>query len=398
MTVGAPALPGGTFEHRRARVAARRELDYTEGNRIDVLLDGPDTHAAMFAAIEQARDHINIESYIIEADGPGEELARRLAERCRAGVRVNLLYDGVGSLMTSASYFHALRDAGVHLCEYNAPRALNRLLHLRDHRKLMIVDGRVGFIGGVNISRVYSFGSSPLRRRAAGPPGWRDTHLRVTGPVVHDLQRLYTSHWKRHSEEPLGQADYFPPVVQAGPQRAALAASDAGRRPNPYYRALLAALDSARRSVCITTAYLVPTRRLMRALTGAAARGVDVQMLLPGFSDFWAPLYAGRSHYEALLRAGVRLHELHDTMLHAKTCVIDGLWTSVGSSNLDWRSVLHNAEANLVVHDRALAARMEQVFRDDVERARAVDLQQWRRRGWLQRGLEATARRFEFFL
>ncbi len=376
------------------------------GHAVEVLLDGPATYASMFEAIAQARDHINLESYMIEHAGPGAELAERLAERCRAGVRVNLLFDSVGSIGTAAAYFRQLEAAGVNLCEYNPLRKvstwLTRALHLRDHRKLMVVDGRVGFIGGVNISPAYGSGPAAHAVQAAtGNPlatPWRDTHLRVEGPVVAHLQRLFTSHWQRFSRTPMAAANYFPPLRPAGSQRVALAACDAGRRSNPFYRALLAAIDAAQHRVLITTAYMVPPRRLLRALVRAAERGVEVQVLLPGISDVWAALHAGRSHYARLLRAGVRIHERHDRFVHAKTCVIDGVWTTVGSSNFDWRSILHNAEANLLVLDAQLASRMERVFHDDVEIAREIDAGRWARRSWLQRGREALAMRFQFFL
>jgi cardiolipin synthase A/B len=382
------------------------------GNRVDLLQDGPGTYAAMFEAIDAAHDHINLESYIVEAEGPGEEFARRLIARARAGVRVNVLYDSFGSLGTPASYFEHLRAHGVNVCEYNPLRRLGgllgRALQLRDHRKLMVVDGRVGFIGGVNISAVYSAGSSPLSGLAGSEaaatgaepakPGWRDTHVRVEGPIVAQLQRLFMRHWSRYSSIALRGLNYFPPLAPAGAQRVALAACDAGRRRNPFYRALLAALDAAQQRVFLTTAYLVPTRRLMRSLVQAARRGVEVHLLLPGVSDFWAPLQAGRSHYSRLLRAGVHVHEFHDALLHAKTCVIDGLWTTVGSSNLDWRSFLHNAEANLVVLDAPLAREMERVFMDDVARSKTIVPAEWARRGLRQRIAETIARRFEFFL
>ena len=382
------------------------------GNRVDLLQDGPGTYAAMLAAIDGARDHVNLESYILEAEGPGEEFARRLIARAKAGVRINVLYDSFGSIGTPASYFDHLRANGVNVCEYNPLRRLgnllSRALHLRDHRKLMVVDGRIGFIGGVNISPVYSAGSSPLAAfggsgtaadgAAPTKPGWRDTHVRVEGPIVAQLQRLFMRHWSRHSSIALRGTHYFPPLAPAGTQRVAVAACDAGRRRNPFYRALLSALDASQQRVFLTTAYLVPTRRLMRSLVKAARRGVEVHLLLPGVSDFWAPLQAGRSHYSRLLRAGVHLHELHDTLLHAKTCVIDGLWTTVGSSNLDWRSFLHNAEANLVVLDATLAQEMERVFMDDVGRAREIVRAEWARRGLRQRLVETLARRFEFFL
>jgi cardiolipin synthase A/B len=400
--------------HAHALVAGLGEPLVT-GNRVDLLQDGPGTYAAMFEAIANARDHINLESYILEAEGPGEEFARRLIARAKAGVRVNVLYDSFGSLGTPASYFDHLRANGVNVCEYNPLRRLgnllSRALHLRDHRKLMVVDGRVGFIGGVNISPVYSAGSSPLAAlggsamappgadgTAPAKPGWRDTHVRVEGPIVAQLQRLFMRHWSKHSSIALRGSHYFPPLAPAGNQRVALAACDAGRRRNPFYRALLSALDASQHRVFLTTAYLVPTRRLMRSLLRAARRGVEVHLMLPGVSDFWAPLQAGRSHYGRLLRAGIHVHELHDTLLHAKTCVIDGLWTTVGSSNLDWRSFLHNAEANVVVLDAALAQEMERVFMEDVARSKEILRDEWARRGWRQRVAETVARRFEFFL
>jgi cardiolipin synthase len=416
-----PAAPTGSrlsapplmsrHSHAHALVCGLCEPLVT-GNRVTLLQDGPGTYAAMFEAIANARDHINLESYILEAEGPGEEFAQRLIARARAGVRVNVLYDSFGSIGTPASYFDHLRSHGVSVCEYNPLRRLgnllSRALHLRDHRKLMVVDGRIGFVGGINISPVYSSGSSPIASLAGsgavGPategdkPGWRDTHVRVEGPIVAQLQRLFMRHWARQSPIALRGTHYFPPLAPAGTQRVALAACDAGRRRNPFYRALLSALDAAQHRIYLTTAYLVPTRRLMRSLTQAARRGVEVHLLLPGVSDFWAPLQAGRSHYTRLLRAGVRLHELHDTLLHAKTCVIDGLWTTVGSSNLDWRSVLHNAEANLIVLDDGLAREMEQAYEADCARAREIVREDWARRGWRQRVVEMIARRFEFFL
>jgi len=398
--------------HAHALVAGLGEPLVT-GNRVALLQDGPGTYAAMFEAIDNARDHVNLESYILEAEGPGEEFARRLIARAKAGVRVNVLYDSFGSIGTPSTYFDHLRANGVNVCEYNPLRRLgnllSRALHLRDHRKLMVVDGRIGFIGGVNISPVYSAGSSPLAAlagsgaasaggQAPDKPGWRDTHVRVEGPIVAQLQRLFMRHWSKHSSIALRGTHYFPPIAPVGAHRVAVAACDAGRRRNPFYRALLSALAASEQRIYLTTAYLVPTRRLMRSLVRAARRGVEVHLLLPGVSDFWAPLQAGRSHYSRLLRAGVHLHELHDTLLHAKTCVIDGLWTTVGSSNLDWRSFLHNAEANLVILDAGLGSEMEQVFSADLARAREIRRDEWARRGMRQRLVEMLARRFEFFL
>ena len=392
-------LPGGVVSPRQAHAAElmrRIGEPLMPGNRVELLKDGPAAFASMFEAIAQARDHINIESYTIDAGGPGEELARLLVKRCADGVRVNLLFDSVGSLMTSADYFGGLRRAGVSLCEYNPVQRwralLGKALHLRNHRKLMVIDGRIGFIGGMNISTVYGIGSS------LDEPGWHDLHLRIEGPVVGRLQQLFTRHWQRHADVPMQSARYFPPLAAVGTQRVSVAACDAGRCANPVYSALLGAIETARSRILLTTAYLVPPRRLLRGLIRAAERGVAVELLLPGKSDFWAPLHAGRSHYSALLRAGVRIHEHHHSLLHAKACVIDSVWSSVGSSNADWRSFVHNAEANVVVIDDDFGAQLEAAFHEDVQRARHVDAERWARRSPWLRFKESMARRFEYLL
>lgn len=406
----APSKPSVRETHAHVLMRCLGE-PLTGGNRVTLLEDGPEAFAAMFQAIDAARDHVNVESYIVEAEGPGAEFQRRLIERARAGVRVNLLFDSFGSLRTRAAFFDALRDAGVTLCEYNPLRdwqtLLSRALHWRDHRKLMVVDGRIGFIGGVNIASVYASGSAPLgpapgsageRPGGPGEPGWRDLHVQVEGPVVARLQRLFVQHWQRHAPCALPHAAYFPALQAVGTQAVGVAATDAGRRRNPHYRALLSAIASARSRVQMMTAYLAPPRRLLRALVRAAERGVQVELLLPGKSDSWAALHAGRSHFSRLLRAGVRIYERHDTTLHAKACVIDGVWASIGSSNADWRSVLHNAEANLVLVDETFAAELERVFHADVQLARRIDADRWRRRSHWTRWKEALARRFEFLL
>lgn len=374
-----------------------------EGNQVDLLLDGGAAYAAMFTAIDDARDHINIESYIVEAEGPGEALAQRLLAKRREGVKVNLLFDHFGSLHTASDYFDALRDAGVHMCCYQPltrrwGARLDHALHCRDHRKLLIVDGRVAFTGGVNISSVYALDAGHTSRPRMP---WRDTHVRIQGPVVAALQQLFIAHWQRQSGQRPYLAHYFPRLAAQGSQRVGVAASEAGRRGlggNPFYRSLLAAIDAAEHSVHLTAAYFVPPRRLLRALCQAAQRGVSVQLVVPGISDSWAALQAGRSHYSRLMKHGVRIHERQDALLHAKSAVIDGVWASVGSSNLDWRSMLHNAEANVVVLDPVFGAQLDKVFEHDVAHSEELSLGQWRRRGRAQRMVEAFTRRFEMFL
>jgi cardiolipin synthase len=371
------------------------------GNRVDVLVDAPSAYGAMFAAIAAARDHINVESYILEAEGPGESLANLLLQKRASGVRVNLIFDSFGSLRTSAEYFRRLREAGVALCEYNPVRSwrpLLRALHLRDHRKLLIVDGRIAFVGGINFSSVYAYGSAGRRMAREERPPWRDMHVRVEGPLVTQLQEVFLEHWKCQVGRPPAVARYLPALLPRGGSQVGVAACDAGRRRNPFYTSLLAAIGNAQQRIRITTAYFVPPRRLLRALERAARRGIDVRLLLPGISDSWPALAAGRSYYGRLLHAGVKIYECHDAILHAKAAVVDGVWATVGSSNMDWRSFLHNAEINVIGIDPNLAGELERLHAEDIARSQPITLERWTERGWTHRLKEWAARKAEFFL
>lgn len=393
------------------RLASELDRPPIGGNTTRLLIDGAEAYAAMFEAINGARDHINIESYIVEAEGPGEELAALLARKCAQGVRVNMIYDSWGSWQTSSRYFERLRDAGVALCEFNPilpwrnwVNPLAWSFNLRDHRKLLIVDGRIGFTGGVNISSVYSSGSSAKpgtqKKRSQDPydAHWRDTHVRVEGPVVARLQQLFLDQWRVQTGKAAQPALYYPPLPAAGTERIAVAARGAGERRGRFYQALLAAIEEARSRIYITVGYFVPTRRLMRALVAAARRGVDVRLVLPGFSDVPAAVHAGRSQYGRLLAAGARIYEHCDALLHAKTIVIDGAWASIGSHNMDWRSFTHNAECNIIVLNTAFARHLEQLFQTDSVACKEVTLADWRRRGRLLRIKEWMARQVEYLL
>ncbi len=369
-----------------------------EGNRARILIDGPRAHEAMFAAMAAARDHIGLETYILEAGEIGERLATLLAKKVDEGVKVNLLYDSIGSIKTPPEFFEHLRAIGVAVCEFNPASSLIKVNN-RDHRKILVVDGRIAFTGGINISSAYA-SSSWRARRTPGKEtkeGWRDTQVEVEGPVVAQFQRLFLDAWALQDCGPAGPAAYFPRPEKRGTMamRAVLAKPGAGAQ---MYDALVGRIGAARSRVWLTVGYFVPDPGMKQALIDAARRGVDVQLVLPGYSDFWAPVDAGRSHYEELLAAGVGIHEWREALMHAKTAVIDSAWSSIGSTNLDWRSFVHNYEADVVVLDAGFAREMETRFRRDVAAATRIDPSAWKLRGTGEKVKEWFARRWEYLL
>lgn len=391
--------------HHLTHVAGALREPLVLGNDAHLLVDGPQTHDAMFKAIDDATRRIHMETYIVESGEIGARLAELLGRKRAQGVEVRVMYDSVGSLATEPGYFERLTSAGVAVCEFN-PVDLVLLeddselgLNNRNHRKILVVDGRVGFTGGINISRVYragSFGSG--REIASGDEGWRDTHVMVRGPVVAQLDELFARTWREQScPDPIERPLIAKPGPAGGMAMRVVAADPTSQR-SELYVALLSALDHAQVRAWLTYGYFVPDERTLRTLTDAARRGVDVRLVLPGFSDFWVPLYAGRSHYGELLDAGVRVFERRDALLHAKTAVIDGVWSSVGSTNLDWRSFVHNFEADVLVLDGKFAGEMEALFRRDEGTSHEVTLDEWKNRGLKNRLLEWFARLWEYWL
>jgi len=346
-----------------------------------------------------ARDHINLETYILEAGEIGERLALIVGKKIDEGVKVNVIYDSVGSIKTPPEYFERLRSLGVAVCEFNPASDLAKLNN-RDHRKILVVDGRVAFTGGINISAAYSTGSRSARLKPGRETkeGWRDTQVQVEGPVVEGFQRLFLDSWALQDCGPAGRATYFPPLAPRGSTAMRVVSADPGERESEMYGQLLGAIGRARSRVWLTVGYFVPDPVLKQALIDAARRGVEVRLVLPGYSDFWAPVYAARSHYKELLAAGVHIHEWREALLHAKTAVIDSAWSSIGSTNLDWRSFAHNYEADLVVQDAAFAQEMEKRYRRDIAAAVEIDPAAWKVRGAGEKVKEWFARRWEYLL
>lgn len=391
------------FERHLALVQEMGSSPLVVGNKVELLLDGPATYASMFAAINAARDTINLETYILEPDEIGQSLVDTLLVKQRTGVQVNLLYDSVGSLSTPKEFFQPLVDAGAHVLEYNPVDPLKTrkdwALNERDHRKLLVVDGKIAYVGGINISSVYSAGSfggsssrSKKARHTQDGPTWRDTHLRIDGPVVAEFQKLFMSTWERQKGDALDGRNYFPQLGNRGPEVVRAIGSSPDDPYSLMYATLLSAINSAESQVYLTNAYFLPDPQLLAALKGAAARGVDVRLLLPGKSDSDLVLYASRSFYQDLLDSGIRIYERQDALLHSKTAMIDGVWSTVGSTNLDWRSRLNNQEIDAVILGQDFGSRMQAMFDQDLQASRQITRADWAHRSLLSRLKEAGAR------
>jgi cardiolipin synthase A/B len=353
----------------------------------------------MFAAIRSAKHQVNLEYYITEdVVSDRERLSDLLIARRRAGVAVNVIYDSFGSMPTDHAFFDRLKSAGVKLLDFNpvVPIAARNgyAPNKRDHRKILVVDGSLAIVGGINLATSYESGRmSGSKQTSARPEYWRDTDLEIDGPAVGHLQRLFVDTWKKQKGPPLDESGMFPTAAAKGPE---LLLRVVGSTPDAaiphYYATFLSAVRSAERTVWATTAYFVPTPEELSELTAAARRGVDVRLLVPGQSDSDFALAVGQSHYSKLLEAGVRIYEMHGEVLHSKTAVIAGVWSVVGSSNIDHRSVLFNDEVDVVVLGRETADQLSALFEADLKNAREIDLETWSNRPFPDRLHEAIAR------
>jgi cardiolipin synthase len=369
------------------------------GNELTLLQNGPATYESMFAAIREAKHDINLETYIFDDDEIGEEFSALLLARQAAGVQVNVIFDSVGSIRTPRAFFDRMRAGGIRVIEYNPVNPLKNAksalkVNNRDHRRQLVVDGRIAFTGGVNISDTYSSAPSDVGSRGHDDPetGWRDTHIRIEGPVVADFQKLFMESWSRQNGPPLEDRDYFPDLKRAGDGIVRVIGSTSDDAESGIYLTLISALKHAEERIHLTVAYFAPDPQLLQALIDAARRGTDVKLVLPSVSDSGAIFHLGRSYYTELLEGGVHIYERRGSVMHAKTACIDGVWSTIGSTNLDWRSFLHNDEINAVILGRDFAAQMEAMFSADLAESDEILLEQWKRRPWALRVKERMAR------
>ena len=399
-----PGLALRKWKSRRARAAAvgrlpagaryfRRPEELRPGCRVELLSGGGETYPSMLAAIEGARKSVHLETFTLREDRTGRRFQGALIEAAARGVEVRLMYDAVGSLGLGADFVGELRAAGVEVIEFHpiAPWRQRWGLNRRDHQKILVVDAVVGFIGGTNISDEYD------------PEGedWHDVHAKVRGPVVGDLGRLFRRNWLRGGGLKDDDLVHDPDPFEEGEGgTVAVAAIDSHglRNRGRLHRDYRFAIAQARSSVDLMNAYFIPERNLRRALRRATRRGVRVRVIVPGESDVAVVRYASCYLYSRLMKDGVEIHEYQGPMMHAKCGVIDGTWTTVGSYNLDARSMLHNFEAAVLCLAPDLGRRLEDEFEQLLEDCRRVEPREWTKRGWWTRALEWVSYRFRYWL
>jgi len=370
------------------------------GNKVTLLENGAATYQAMFGAIEGATRNINLETYTFESSEIGQRFADALIAKQQQGVQVNIIYDGWCSMLTRRSLFERMRASGIRLVEFDPlnPFAAGfrwSPLH-RDHRKLMVVDGSLVITGGINISKVYTSGHIPQDENpsAAVLKTWRDTDVQVEGPVVPEFQEMFIANWSGHGGAPLKFSDYFPAPANQGDQIVRVLGS-VPQEFSTIYVTLISAIRNAESNVYITDAYFAPDSQMLDALEGAARRGVDVRLLLPRHPNEYLIGPAARSNFSRLLDAGVKIYLWQGKMLHAKTATIDGVWSTVGSSNLDWWSIARNDEINTVVLSVHFGQQMNASFMRDLQNSQEVEPAQWQQRSVIERIVEAIAGRLE---
>jgi cardiolipin synthase len=363
--------------------------EYVPGNSLTLYVRGKDLFPAMMAAIEKAEASVHLETYILGSDRTGRAFAEALAKKARTGARVRVIYDSIGSMDLDPTLETLMRNAGVQVLEYHpvAPWRPSWAWNRRDHRKILVCDGRVAFVGGMNLNDE----NAPAD---LGGGDWRDAHVRVEGPAARDLDLLFRDVWSAQTGrwfETSGDG------ATRGPARVKIAANQELMNRFVIREAYVNALTAARDEVSIANAYFIPDWRIRRALARAARRGVDVRVMVPGHSDSSAVWHAMRARYDSLLTRGVRVFEWQGPMMHAKAVVVDRLWASVGTYNLDHRSLQHNLEVNLNVLDRAFAGELASQFELGLKGSREITLADWRRRPLLERIKERLWVSFDYF-
>lgn len=357
-----------------------------DGNRFETLLNGDQIFPAMLQAIRGAQKTINFETYIYWSESVGQDFADALAERARAGVKVHVLIDWVGSSKMEDSQLALMEKAGVEIRKYRPLHWYNLVrFNNRTHRKLLVVDGKTGFTGGVGIAGLWT-------GNAQDPDHWRDSHYKVEGPVVAQMQAVLVDNWLKTTGKVLYGLDYFPPLKAVGSGASQLFSSSPHGGSDSMALMYLLAITAAEHSIQLSSSYFVPDELTRQAMIDAAKRGVKIQIITPGeHMDAETVRRASRGSWGQLLEAGIEMHEYQPTMYHCKVMIVDGLWVSVGSTNFDDRSFRLNDEANLNIYDADFARKQVKIFQDDLKRSRRFTKAQWENRPWKDKLIEHAA-------
>ncbi len=356
-----------------------------DGNQVEALLNGKEIFPSMLAAIRSARHTITFETYIYWSGEVGQQFAEALAERARAGVKVHVLMDWVGSSKMEQPLMDLMQQAGVEIRKYRPLHwyQLGRFNN-RTHRKLLVTDGKIGFTGGVGIAEQWS-------GNAQDPKHWRDSHFRIEGPVVAQMQAVFMDNWVETSGKVLHGPAYFPALQPAGKALAQTFSSSPSTGSESMAMMYLLAITAAQKSIQLSSSYFVPDELVRQALIEAIKRGVKVQIIVPGkYIDTETVRSASRGQWGDLLQAGVEIHEYQPTMYHCKVMVVDELMVSVGSTNFDDRSFRHNDEANVNVYDADFARRQIDIFQQDLQQSRRITYQAWLTRPLKEKLIEHT--------
>lgn len=372
----------------RDLIALMSGIQFEQNNRVEALFNGDETYPRLWADLRSAKKTITVQMYFSKPGKVADTLAAILKERSRAGVRVLLLLDAFGSQSLKKKWADSLRDAGVDVALlrklkwYGLHNATDR-----SHVRVVTVDGRIGYTGGFGIAD-YWLGDGRSKDQ------WRESNTRFEGPAVRELQAAFAAGWVEATGELIADSTFFPPpaTLAAGPTVAGVLFTGTTTGSTPAERFLALTIAGATRTLYITNSYFVPDDDFRQLLVSAAKRGVDVRILtVSKETDIRTTWYAGRGRYEELLSGGVRIYEYQPTMMHAKTLVADGTWSTIGSMNFDNRSLAFNNESNLVVWDATLGARLDSAWFDDITRSREIDLAQFRKRPLTARMVEMGA-------
>lgn len=384
-----PAKQGHLLSNQKKWIRlllANSNAPVTENNRIEVFQNGNEAFQSIIQALENSRHHIHFEFYILKDDQIGREIQQILIRKAKEGVKVRVMYDGMGSRKLKKSFLAAMQQAGIEIATFLPvyfPWLTSRI-NFRNHRKIIVIDGKIGFTGGLNVGDEY-LGKGPLGY-------WRDTHLKIEGDAVHYLQLIFLKDWYVAYNQYVSEAEYFPKQDSCQQHLMQIAASGPDADWEAIWQAHFSLIASAQKRIYIISPYLIPDESILMALKTAALSGLDVRMILPKKPEYLIVFYATRSYYEDLLNAGVRIYEYQKGFIHSKVLLVDSSVASVGTANLDVRSFQFNFEVNAVMYDTELVSDLERVFRQDLLDSRELLTEDYARRPFHEKLFESAAR------